>query len=57
MGLLADLMGALGLPGSALLSGDRPTEGEVVEPGERGIARFNAFVLEDARHRAELEED
>lgn len=57
VGLLADLMAALGLPGSALLSGDRPTEGEVVEPGERGIARFNALVLEDARHRAELEED
>jgi hypothetical protein len=57
LGLLADLMGALGLPGSGLLSVDRATDGEVVEPVERGIARFNALVLEDARHRAEQEED
>ncbi|HEY7718003.1 MAG TPA: hypothetical protein VH915_04535 [Pedococcus sp.] len=53
--LLADLMGLLGLPGAGLLATD--PGGEVVEPAVRGVARFNAFVLEEARHRAEQEEE
>jgi hypothetical protein len=55
--LLADLMGVLGLPGAGLLAGDGPPQGDLVEPRVRGVARFNAFVLEEARHRAEQEED
>jgi hypothetical protein len=55
--LLADLMSVLGLPGAGLLAGDAPPQGDLVEPGVRGVARFNAFVLEEARHRAEQEED
>jgi hypothetical protein len=52
--LLLDLMALLDVPGGQLLSG--PPEGaSVVEPAARLVARFNARVTDDARHRAELE--
>lgn len=58
LGLLAELMRVLGLPGDGLLvEGPRPDQGELVEPDHRVVARFDALMLEEARHRAELEEE
>jgi hypothetical protein len=55
--VLEDLMAALGLPGVELWRGsvdpDRP--GEVVEPTDRAVQRFDARLAEEARHRAEME--
>lgn len=56
LGLLHELMAVLGLPGAALLTGD-VEDGPVVEPDDRAVARFEALVLEEARHRAEMEEE
>lgn len=59
--VLADLCAALGLPGARLLDGrDRPEDmvgHRLVEPGEQHVARFHAAVHEEARLRAEMEED
>ena len=59
--VLADLCAALGLPGARLLDGrDRPQDMDgyrLVEPGSQHVARFHAAVTEDARLRAEMEED
>ena len=55
--LLGDLMSVLGLPGWSLLSGDRPAGSQLVEPAVRRVAGFNALVLDEARHRAEQEEE
>lgn len=52
--LLLDLMELLDVPGGQLLGGP-PEGGAVVEPAARLVARFNARVADDARHRAELE--
>lgn len=58
LGVLDELMSVLGLPGAALL-GDGPgrDQGELVEPDHRVVARFDALMMEEARHRAELEEE
>ena len=59
--VLADLCHALALPGARLLDGrDRPEDMDghrLVQPGQQHVARFHAAVDEDARLRAEMEED
>jgi hypothetical protein len=59
--LLAGLLELLALPGSDLLDGRRDpvaTRGyTLVEPGEQHVARFEKIISDEARHRAELEED
>jgi hypothetical protein len=57
LGVLDELMSLLGLPGGALLADGSRHEGEVVEPDHRAVARFDALMMEEARHRAELEEE
>lgn len=52
--LLVDLMTVLDVPGAQLLDG-APMDSRVIEPAARLVARFNARVADDARHRAELE--
>ncbi len=54
--LLADVMGVLGLPGVGLLTGEDDPDGRLVEPAGSAVARFDALMHEDARHRAESEE-
>jgi len=58
---LAGLLELLALPGSDLLDGRRDpvaTRGyTLVEPREHHVARFEKTVSDEARHRAELEED
>jgi hypothetical protein len=58
--VLAELMEVLGLPGAGLLrSGSRPEGlrgGRLVEPPTAVVERFDTLILEEARHRAELEE-
>lgn len=54
--LLRRVMGALGLPGADLLGGAARAPGVVVAPSGRTVARFEARVAEEARHRAEQEE-
>jgi len=60
-GVLADLMALLCLPGSGLLDGGQDpaaVQGStLIEPGERHVARFERTVSDQARYRAELEED
>jgi hypothetical protein len=60
-GLLDDLLAMLALPGSDLLDGrqdPKATPGSsLVEPGDEHVARFEKVISDEARHRAELEED
>jgi hypothetical protein len=60
-GVLGDLLSKLSLPGSDLLDGGQDpgsAAGSIlVEPGEQHVARFERIVKDEARHRAELEED
>ena len=60
-GLLDDLLDLLALPGSDLLSGGQDPVtvpgSTMVEPGEQYVARFEKIISDEARHRAELEED
>jgi hypothetical protein len=60
-GLLSDLLDLLALPGADLLDGGQDpvtVPGSVmVEPDEEQVARFEKIVTDEARHRAELEED
>jgi hypothetical protein len=60
-GLLSDLLDLLALPGADLLDGvqDPVTVPccTTVEPGEQYVARFEKIVTDEARYRAELEED
>ena len=60
-GVLADLMALLSLPGSDLLDGGQdPAAAQgssLVEPGEQHVARFERIINDQARHRAEMEED
>jgi len=60
-GLLDDLLDLLALPGSDLLHGDldpAAVPGSTrVEPGEQHVARFEKIVSDEARHRAELDEE
>jgi hypothetical protein len=59
--VLGDLMALLSLPGSDLLDGGQdPADSQgstLVEPSERHVARFETIINDQARHRAELEED
>jgi hypothetical protein len=56
--VLGDLMRVLGLPGDGLLvDGPSRDTGELVEPDHRAVARFDALMLEEARQRAEQEEE
>ncbi|WP_270887809.1 hypothetical protein [Pedococcus sp. 5OH_020] len=50
------LLGALRLPGAGLLSHGEEILGTVVRPSARAVARFDARMTDQARHRAELEE-
>ncbi|MDQ1536402.1 MAG: hypothetical protein QOE58_795 [Actinomycetota bacterium] len=58
---LGDLLAALALPGSELLGGGEDPVAvpgsTMVEPGEEHLARFEKIISDEARHRAELEED
>ena len=58
---LAGLLELLGLPGSDLLDGRRDpvaTRGyTLVEPGAQHVAMFEKIISDEARHRADLEED
>jgi hypothetical protein len=60
-GLLDELLAVLSLPGAELLGGGQDPVAvpgsTMVEPGEQHVARFERIVTDDARHRAELEED
>ena len=60
-GLLGDLLSLLALPGSDLLDGGHDPAtvlgSTMVEPGEQHVARFEKIVSDEARHRAELEEE
>ena len=60
-GLLDDLLDLLALPGAELLNGVQDPctvpGSRVVEPGEQHVARFERIITDEARHRAELEED
>jgi len=61
LGLLDELLSVLALPGSDLLDGELdPQEvagATIIEPGDEHLARFERIVSDEARHRAELEED
>jgi hypothetical protein len=60
-GLLGDLLDLLALPGSELLDGGQDPAMmpgcAIIEPGEQHVARFEKIVSDEARHRAELEEE
>jgi hypothetical protein len=60
-GLLDDLLDLLALPGAELLNGGQDPVtvpgSTMVEPGEQHVARFEKLISDEARHRAELEED
>jgi hypothetical protein len=60
-GLLSDLLDLLALPGADLLDGGQDPVTvpgcTTIEPGEQYVARFEKIVTDEARHRAELEED
>ena len=56
--VLADLMGALALPGERLLSGQvKDAEGAaLVEPVAKAVERFSPVTKEDKEIRTELEQ-
>ena len=60
-GLLSDLLDLLALPGADLLGGGQDPVvmpgAFMVEPGEQHVARFEKIVGDEARYRAELEDD
>jgi hypothetical protein len=60
-GFLGELLALLALPGFDLLDGGQDPAtapgSTMVEPGEQHVARFERIVNDEARHRAELEED
>jgi hypothetical protein len=60
-GLLSDLLDLLALPGADLLAGGQDPVTlpgcAVVVPDDQHVARFEKIVSDEARHRAELEED
>lgn len=55
--VIADLLSVLGLPGSELVGPDIGLRGQVVAPTAQAVARFDARMAEQARHRSELEEN
>lgn len=54
--LITDLLSVLGLPGADLVGPGVGLRGQVVAPTAQAVARFDARMAEQARHRAELEE-
>jgi hypothetical protein len=60
-GLLGDLLDLLALPGVDLLAGVQDPAMvpgcSLVEPREQHVARFEKIVSDEARHRAELEDE
>jgi hypothetical protein len=55
--ILTDLLSVLGLPGSELVGPGVGLRGQVVAPTAQAVARFDARMAEQARHRQELEEN
>ena len=55
--ILTDLLSVLGLPGSELVGPEVGLRGQVVAPTAQSVARFDARMAEQARHRSELEEN
>jgi hypothetical protein len=60
-GVLGDILAVLALPGADLLDGPQDPAAApgsiLVEPAAQHVARFGRIVKDEARHRAELEED
>ncbi|SDP08065.1 hypothetical protein SAMN04489867_1365 [Pedococcus dokdonensis] len=56
-GILTDLLAALALPGADLVGPGVGLRGQVVAPTAQAVARFDARMAEQARHRTELEEN
>ena len=60
-GVLRELLAALDLPGSDLIDGRQDPAAvpgaTKVEPGEQHVARFERIISDEARLKAELEED
>ncbi|WP_457255586.1 hypothetical protein [Pedococcus sp. P5_B7] len=55
--IITDLLSALGLPGSDFVGPKVGLRGQVVAPTAQSVARFDARMAEQARHRSELEEN
>ena len=55
--LITGLLAVLGLPGSDLVGPGIGLRGQVVAPTAQAVARFDARMAEQARHRNELEEN
>ena len=55
--LITDLLAVLGLPGAELVGPGVGLRGQVVAPTAQAVARFDARMAEQARHRQELEEN
>lgn len=60
-GFFGEVLALLALPGFELLVGAQDPAADpdstMVEPGEQHVARFEKIINDEARHRAELEED
>jgi hypothetical protein len=55
--VITDLLSVLGLPGAELVGPEVGLRGQVVAPTAQAVARFDARMAEQARHRTELEEN
>jgi hypothetical protein len=55
--ILVELLSAMGLPGADLVGPGVGLRGQVVAPTAQAVARFDARMAEQARHRSELEEN
>ena len=55
--IILDLLSLLGLPGADLVGPGIGLRGQVVAPTAQAVARFDARMAEQARHRSELEEN
>jgi hypothetical protein len=55
--IIVDLLSVLELPGADLVGPGIGLRGQVVAPTAQAVARFDARMAEQARHRSELEEN
>jgi hypothetical protein len=55
--VITQLLAVLGLPGADLVGPGVGLRGQVVAPTAQAVARFDARMAEQARHRSELEEN
>lgn len=55
--VITELLSVLGLPGADLVGPKVGLRGQVVAPTAQSVARFDARMAEQARHRSELEEN